>query len=62
MRIFKFKVTQTDTYIDEIEIEASGFEEAERLLKEELDEDPLDNRKDTYTDSTTSWERVEEMI
>lgn len=51
MKSFTFKVKQTDIFISEITITAETEEEARTILEQELEEEPLDQRKNTLDES-----------
>lgn len=48
MEKYEFNVNLTETYETTINIEAHSLEEAKVLLRQELEENPIDQRKNTY--------------
>lgn len=55
---FKFKVTQTDVYIQEIEINANSLSEAEGILDKQLDNEPIDQSKNALESSDVERELI----
>lgn len=51
MATYTFRVLHVETYEAIIDVEADDLNHAAEVLREEVDQDPIDSRRDTFDES-----------
>lgn len=60
MATFTFEVGEVHYYADVISVEADNEEQAKEMIEAQLEDDPLEHRKDTFNGVEYTFDRTEE--